>query len=97
MAKKSSKNHRAVIMSDKYISESGVQGGKVIADHITLASYILGIPLLLLGVYAITSILFNLGFPRHAAGIIAAVLVFIIGLLLVVGAYNIQHAQQEKK
>jgi len=97
MAKKSSKNHRAVIMSDKYISESGVQGGKAIADHITLASYIIGIPFLLLGVYAITSIIFNLGFPRHAAGVIAAVLVFVIGLLLVVGAYNIQKTRLEKK
>ena len=43
MNKKTSEKDNTVIMSDKYISESGVQGGKIIGEHIALGSFIIGI------------------------------------------------------
>ncbi len=97
MNKKTTKEDKTVIMSDKYISESGVQGGKVIADHITLGSFIIGIPLLIIGLIALIGILFDFGFPTHAAFIILATLVTVIGLLLVIGGYNINRAKHVKK
>lgn len=57
MNKKSSKHKRSVIMSDKYISESGIQGGSVLGEHLALFSYIIGIPLLVIGIYGILNIL----------------------------------------
>ena len=33
MNKKTSKEDNTVIMSDKYLSESGVPGGKIIGEH----------------------------------------------------------------
>ena len=96
MNKETSKEDHTVIMSDKYISESGVQGGKVKAEHIALGSFIIGIPMLIIGLYAIISMLFNYGFPTHVAGIIAALLVTVIGLLLVIGGYNIYRTKHLK-
>ena len=97
MNKKTSKKDNTVIMSDKYISESGLQGGKVIADHIVLGSLIIGIPFLLIGLYSIINILLGWGFPTHTAGIIMVLLVTVIGLLLVIGAYNIYRTKHVKK
>jgi len=97
MIKKTQKKDNTVIMSDKYISESGVQGGKVIGEHIVLGSLIIGIPFLLIGIYSIINILFGWGFPTHTAGIIMALLVTVIGLLLVIGAYNIYSTKHIKK
>ena len=89
MAKKTSKKARGVLMGDKYISESGVQGGRVIADHISLLSFILGIPFLLIGVITLIGIFFDFGFQTNLAIIIGAFLITIIGLLLVIGGYFI--------
>ena len=97
MNKKTSKKDNTVIMSDKYLSESGVQGGKVIGEHIALGSFIIGIPLLIIGLIALIGILFDIGFPTHAAGIIGALLVTVIGLLLVIGGYNIYRTKNVKK
>jgi len=97
MNKKTSKEDKTVIMSDKYLSESGVQGGKVIGEHIALGSFIIGIPFLIIGLIALIVILFGFGFPTHAAGIIAALLVTVIGLLLVIGGYNIYRTKHVKK
>ena len=97
MNKKTSKQDNTVIMSDKYLRESGVQGGKVIGDHIVLGSLLFGIPLLIIGIIAIIGMVFNVGFPTHAAGIIGALLVFIIGLLLVLGGYNIYQVKHGDK
>ncbi len=97
MNKNTSKEDNTVIMSDKYLSESGLEGGKVIADHISLGSFIIGIPLLIIGAIALISILFDFGFPNHAAGIIGAFLVTIIGLLLVIGGYNIYKTKHVKR
>lgn len=89
MSKKLSKKDNAVIMSDKYISESGVQGGKIIGEHIGLGSLIFSIPLLLIGVYGLLNILFGWGFPTNSAVIILVLLVLIIGSLMTIGGYNI--------
>jgi hypothetical protein len=88
MNKKSTKKDNTVIMSDKYISESGVQGGKVIGEHIVLGSFIVGIPLLLIGLYAIFSILVG-SFPTNTAIIILVLLVTVIGLLMTIGGFSI--------
>lgn len=95
MNEKSSKDKRSVIMSDKYLSESGIQGGKVLGDHISLLSIIVGIPFLIIGSIALLGIL--PGYPTHLAGTIGAVLVAAIGLLLVIGGYNIYTTKQDKK
>ncbi|UCD13311.1 MAG: hypothetical protein JSW60_07070 [Thermoplasmatales archaeon] len=86
-----------VIMSDKYLSESGVQGGKIIGEHIVLGSFIIGIPFLIIGLVALIGMLFGLGFPTHTAGIIIALLVTVIGLLFVIGGYNIYRNKHVKK
>jgi len=97
MDKKTSKEDNTVIMSDEYLSESGVQGGKVIGNHIVLGSFIGGIPLLIIGVYSLINMLFGWGFPTHTAGIIGALLVAAIGLLLVIGGYSIYRTKHVKK
>lgn len=97
MVKKSAKKKRSVIMKDKYISESGLQGGKAIAEHIALLSLIIGIPFLVIGLFACISIVFNLGFPTNAAVIIGVLLVTIIGLLLVIGGYSISQTKKDKR
>jgi hypothetical protein len=40
---------------------SGLQGGKALGDHLALFSLIMGIPFLLIGLYALISMTFNLG------------------------------------
>ena len=97
MKKKTSKDDNTAIMSDKYLSESGVQGGKVIGEHISLFSFIIGIPFLIIGLIALIGMLFDFGFPTHTAGIIGALLVTVIGLLLVIGGYNIYRTKNGKK
>lgn len=77
-----------MINSDKYLSESGLQGGKVLGNRISLVSFISGIPLFAIGFFAMFSIIFDLGFPTNSAAIISAVLVTVIGLLLILGGYS---------
>lgn len=89
MAKGTSKKTKGVLMSDKYITESGLQGGNVLSDHISLLSFILGIPFFLIGVITLFGIFFDFGFQTNLAIIIGAFLITIIGLLLVVGGYFI--------
>ncbi len=89
MVKGTSKKAKGVLMGDKYISESGVQGGRVIADHISLLSFILGIPFFLIGVITLIGIFFDFGFQTNLAIIIGAFLITVIGFLLVIGGYFI--------
>jgi len=97
MNKTTSEEDNTIIKSDKYISESGVQGGKIIGEHIVLASLIFGIPFLIMGLIGLF-ILFDLGFPAaNTANIIASLLLTVIGLLLIIGAYNIYRAKHVKK
>lgn len=86
--KKKSSGKRAVVNSDKYLSESGLQGGKVLGNNISLASFVGGIPLFIIGFFALIAITFDLGFPTNPAVIIAALLVTVIGLLLIIGGFS---------
>ncbi len=97
MNKKTTKEDNTVIMSDKYLSESGVQGGKIIGENIALGSFIIGIPLLIIGIYALLNILFGWGFPTNNAIIILVLLVIIIGLLVTIGGYSIYRTKNVKK
>ena len=77
------------IKFSKDIKEAGLQGGKAIGNNFSLFSFIIGIPLLLIGLYALFSMLFGFGFPVNMATIILALLVNVIGLLLIIGGYFI--------
>jgi len=87
--KQKKKEDHTVIMSDEYLEESGIQGGKAIAEHISLGSLIIGIPFLIVGCIALIAIASNMGFPSNAAILIASILITIIGLLLVIGGYMV--------
>ena len=97
MNKKTSEEDNTVIMSDEYLSESGVQGGKIVAEHIVLGSLIFGIPFLFMGLIGLFWV-FGLGFPAaNTANIILMLLLTVIGLLLIIGAYNIYRTKHPKK
>ena len=97
MNKKTSEEDRTVIMSDEYLSESGVQGGKIIAEHIVIGSLIFGIPFLIMGLIGLFMV-FGLGFPAaNTANILLMLLFTVIGLLLNIGAYNIYRTKHPKK
>jgi hypothetical protein len=96
MKEKASQEDRTVIMSDAYISESGVQGGKIIGEHIVLGSLIFGIPFLIIGLVGFV-LLFGLGSPAlNTANVFLVVLLTVIGLLLIIGAYNIYRTKHAK-
>jgi len=96
MNKKTTKKDNTVIMSDKYISESGVQGGKIIGEHLALGSLIFGIPLLIIGLYGLINMFFGWGISTDIAIIILVLLVFIIGLLMTIGGYSIYRSKNIK-
>ena len=77
------------IKFSKDIKEAGLEGGKVIGNNLSLFSFIIGIPLLIIGLYAIINMLFGFGFPINMATIILVFLVNVIGLLLIIGGYFI--------
>jgi hypothetical protein len=58
-----------------------------------LFSYIIGIPLLVIGIYGILNILIGWGFPTNNAIIIFVLLIFIIGLLMTIGGYTINNSK----
>ncbi len=89
MNKKTAAEDRTVILSDDYVSESGVQGGKIIGEHLVVGSLLFGISFLIIGLYAVFSMVFGFGFPKYTANIIATLLLFFIGLLLIIGGYFI--------
>ena len=97
MIKKSPKDKRAVIMSDEYITESGIQGGKALGDHIAVFSLIIGIPFLIVGIYGFLNILFGWGFPTNLAIIILVLLVLIIGFLMTLGGITIYKTKHDNK
>ena len=74
-----------------------MQGGKIIGEHIALFSFIFGITFLIIGLILLIGMLLGFGFPTHTAGIILALLVTVIGLLLVIGGYNIHRTKHVKK
>jgi hypothetical protein len=97
MNKNTSKEDKTVIMSDKYISESGVQGGKVIGEHIVLGSLIFGIPFLIMGLIGLFMLFVFGTIAANTANIILMLLLTVIGLLMIIGAYNIYCIKHVKK
>ena len=96
MNKKTSKEDNTIIKSDKYLSESGVQGGKIIGEHLSLGCFIMGISFFIIGLYALINMLFGFGYPTYTAIVIGVLLVFVIGLLLIIAGYSIyetKHAE----
>jgi hypothetical protein len=81
---------------DKNIRDSGVQGGKIIGEKLALGAFIIGIPFLIMGLYALFNMLFGFGFPTNTADIIAALLFTVIGLLLIIGGYFIYRSKHVK-
>ncbi len=75
---------RDIFMSED-IKESGLQGGKVIGDKLSLFSFIIGIPLLIIGLYGLLSIIFNVDFPINLANVILIIILVSIGLLMIIG------------
>lgn len=57
----------------------------------------MGVPFVIIGVSALMSMVFGLGFPTNSAVIILAFLVSVIGLLLIIGGYLIYRAAHGKK
>jgi len=79
------------IIMHKDIKESGLQGGKVIGEHLSLISFLIGIPLLVLGFYGLI-LLFVYGYDLNLANIILVILVITIGSLLIIGGYFLRKA-----
>lgn len=86
MNKKPYKNkiERDVVMHDD-IRVSGLQGGKILGNKLVLFSLITGIPLLLIGLYGLLSMVFDLGFPNNTAVLILVLVVIALGSLLTIG------------
>jgi uncharacterized membrane protein len=94
MNKKTSEEYN--IESDKYIRDSGVQGGKITGEKLALGCFIIGIPMLTIGMWSIFNMLFGFGFPMNMATIILVLLAIVIGLLLIIGGYTIYRAKHVK-
>ena len=69
------------------VNESGLQGGKVLGNHLALFSFIIGIPLLILGIFCIINMVLGLGIPTNTAIIILVLVVTSIGTLMTIGGY----------
>jgi len=67
------------------IKVSGTQGGKAIGNHLMLFSFVVGIPLLLIGLFGLFNIIFNSGLTMNSAIIVAVLLILSIGSLLTIG------------
>jgi hypothetical protein len=80
------KIERDIIMHED-IKVSGLQGGKIIAEKLALFSFIVGIPLLLIGLYGLFNMILNLGFPMHNATLILVLVVISLGSLFTIGGY----------
>jgi hypothetical protein len=79
---------RDIIMHDD-LKDSGLQGGKVIGDKLALLSFIIGIPILAIGLYVSLNMIFGFGFEVNMATIILVIIVNVLGLLFIIGGYNI--------
>ena len=87
MRKKSYKTkvERDIQMSED-VKVSGIQGGKAIGNNLALFSFIIGIPLLILGLVGIISMMAGY-FPTNSAIIILVLIVTALGSLLTIGGY----------
>jgi hypothetical protein len=80
------KIERDIIMHDD-IRVSGLQGGKILGHKLALFSLIMGIPLLLIGLYGLISMILDLGFPNNTAILILVLVVIALGCLFTIGGY----------
>jgi len=80
------KMERDIIMHED-VKVSGLQGGKAIGDNLALFSFIMGIPLLLVGLYGLFNMILDLGFPMNSATIILVFIVLSLGSLFTIGGY----------
>ena len=80
------KIERDIILHDD-IRVSGLQGGKILGHKLSLFSFIMGIPLLVTGVYGLCSMVFGLGFPMNTAIFILVMVVIALGSLFTLGGY----------
>ena len=65
------------------------RGGKIISEKLSLFSFIIGIPLLIIGIYGLLNMLMEFGFPSNNANIILVLLIIVMGFLLTIGGYFI--------
>lgn len=82
------KVERDVIMHED-VKVSGLQGGKIVADKLALFCFIFGIPLLLVGLYGLFSMVFDLGFPNNTAILIIVLVVISLGSLSTFAGYSL--------
>ena len=75
------------IKNSEDLAEAGLQGGKALGNHLALFSFVIGIPLLLLGVYSMVNIAFGWGFPSNTAILILVFVFTSIGVLMTIGGY----------
>ena len=80
------KVERDIIMHED-IKVSGLQGGKALGDNLALFSFIMGIPLLLVGLYGLFNMILDLGFPMNSATLILVFIVLSLGSLFTIGGY----------
>lgn len=69
------------------VKESGIQGGKVLGNNLALFSFIAGIPLIVIGVFGLVSMVFDLGFPVNGATVIMVLIVLCLGSMMTAGGY----------
>jgi hypothetical protein len=79
-----SRMERDIIMHDD-LKVSGLQGGKIVGEKMGLFSLIVGIPLLLIGLYALFNMILGLGFPANSATMILIAIVLSLGALFTIG------------
>ena len=82
------KIERDVIMHED-IKVSGLQGGKIIANKLALFSFIMGIPLLLIGLYGLFNMILDLGFHMNNATLILVLVVISLGSLFTIGGCSL--------
>ena len=75
------------IMMHEDIKVSGLQGGKILGEKLSLFSFIIGIPLLGIGLYGLCSMVLDLGFPMNTATLILVMVVIALGSLFTLGGY----------
>jgi hypothetical protein len=101
MNAKASKEDRTVIRSDKYLSESGVQGGKIIGEHLALGSFIFGASFFIIGLFSLCYMVFVIGYSRDMPLILIFLspqsLATMIGLLLLIGGFFVYKDKHRKK
>jgi hypothetical protein len=101
MDTKKTEGDRTVILSDKDLSESGVQGGKIIAEHLVVGSFLFGFSFLGIGLFSLFYMVFVTGLPKNLSLILLMFspqsLAIIIGVLLLIGASFMYRAKQSTK